>query len=648
MARPENEIYQLLSFIWIGKAGVHDHHISFSKDVTVRDLYETLADKYCLPDESFTLQKLKDDYAKRLGTLDKNMIARELYTLSTREVGRWFAYNTDEIELSRSFNESLRNFFPRVLGNDIRGPSSSSRPPIDFILWQHCPPDADEHEKYNLVRHMPAHIRCLQTVRATIRRNASPSRGATHAYFLDQQRDPFRALYNGRYTAEEAVSTRLAAPIEIYCSVFARLKARLHDETLEVPEDIRWRMSDCIEQQLPDGLRGSLVGDLEEILGVKFSRASWYGDEGRAVPDSVVFKDIRIRSQEDALSIPIATLGQRESADDAGNPQTRGALLMQCSWLETPYREVMAMCCCPTLILSLDDSWLKVDGSVFTDRWIVQHLFGIHIGHPGSALHARTSLDILSRHLYALRLAIPELGDWYTALADNPVQRPLNEHHPRFYPELASYPVAGSTTGERISFEYLSKLGHYASYAYLARTVPDGQPGELIVVKITESYGQDAHAALAAAGYAPKILFCGPACAELPKGMTMVVMQYIEGEVLERMESQDELPESFFQDLCRAIDVLRREGLVHGDLRAPNIMVDQDKKLKIIDFDWAGKDGQVRYPYEISPKIAWHPEVKEFAPIRGYHDEYMLRQLLPPGFARPAAESSETGSGPPT
>ena len=38
---------------------------------------------------------------------------------------------------------------------------------------------------------------------------------------------------------------------------------------------------------------------------------------------------------------------------------------------------------------------------------------------------------------------------------------------------------------------------------------------------------------------------------------------------------------------------------VHGDLRVQNILV-VDDSISILDFDWAGKEGEVRYPQELN------------------------------------------------
>lgn len=54
--------------------------------------------------------------------------------------------------------------------------------------------------------------------------------------------------------------------------------------------------------------------------------------------------------------------------------------------------------------------------------------------------------------------------------------------------------------------------------------------------------------------------------------------------------------------------VLRGHSLVHGDLRLVNLMLEVDSngtpcmdrddrvRMKVVDFDWAGKDGAVHYP----------------------------------------------------
>lgn len=49
---------------------------------------------------------------------------------------------------------------------------------------------------------------------------------------------------------------------------------------------------------------------------------------------------------------------------------------------------------------------------------------------------------------------------------------------------------------------------------------------------------------------------------------------------------------------------------------------------QLINFDWAGKEGEVKYPVSISSSIDWPAGVKGLAHIRKEHDLVMLDTLL--------------------
>ena len=65
-----------------------------------------------------------------------------------------------------------------------------------------------------------------------------------------------------------------------------------------------------------------------------------------------------------------------------------------------------------------------------------------------------------------------------------------------------------------------------------------------------------------------------------------------------------------------------------GDLRPPNVMITNEGKVKLVDFNWVGEDGQARYPYLISSQISWAPGVKRYAIMKKEHDLHMLEQLF--------------------
>ena len=47
-----------------------------------------------------------------------------------------------------------------------------------------------------------------------------------------------------------------------------------------------------------------------------------------------------------------------------------------------------------------------------------------------------------------------------------------------------------------------------------------------------------------------------------------------------------------------ALELSHSRGLVFGDLHPPNVMITKDGEVKL--FDWAGEEGQAKYPSLIS------------------------------------------------
>lgn len=51
---------------------------------------------------------------------------------------------------------------------------------------------------------------------------------------------------------------------------------------------------------------------------------------------------------------------------------------------------------------------------------------------------------------------------------------------------------------------------------------------------------------------------------------------------------------------------------VHGDLRPQNIPV-VNNTIRILDFDWAGKVGEMRYPKELNSGVKWRTKDHKIA-----------------------------------
>jgi hypothetical protein len=88
---------------------------------------------------------------------------------------------------------------------------------------------------------------------------------------------------------------------------------------------------------------------------------------------------------------------------------------------------------------------------------------------------------------------------------------------------------------------------------------------------------------------------------------------------------------------------LEQANLVHGDLRANNVMVhvnadgtvlDGGKvRVKVIDFDWSGESGKTTYPLWRNSKILWPAEIGE-AVVVG-HDNALVQSWWGNMFQQP-------------
>ncbi len=105
----------------------------------------------------------------------------------------------------------------------------------------------------------------------------------------------------------------------------------------------------------------------------------------------------------------------------------------------------------------------------------------------------------------------------------------------------------------------------------------------------------------------------------------MVVMEYIPAQAPARHLQAEECDQ-----LNGIIKTLHDEGFMFGDLWLQNIVITEEGKVQLIDFDWAGKDGEAKYPLSISKSIcwAWALGVKGGRLIRKDHDLFMLKELL--------------------
>ncbi|KAG2052546.1 hypothetical protein BDR06DRAFT_515094 [Suillus hirtellus] len=313
---------------------------------------------------------------------------------------------------------------------------------------------------------------------------------------------------------------------------------------------------------------------------------------------------------------------KNEVGDGGSDPSVQASFSFVHLTRDSQYTELRSKCNCPTFLVAHAGPWLAVLGAVFTDKYIVQRLTDFIWIPARSALDDDQFLRI-GRVLYALRKSVAQLRDWYDNVlecGEPPYDASRPTVHSRFYPTPNTY----LRDEIPVQFKYEWPLERDASCAtYLAKTQEDNPID--VVVKFATRYGEDVHKVMAEAGFAPKLLYYGKidVVQGMPSygGLRMVVMEYVDGTTA---CSSLRLPRSFHQELEDAIKYCHGKGFVFGDLRKPNIMITKDGKVQLIDFDWAGRKGEVKYPVSTSPAINWPKGAQGLGPILEEHDRDML------------------------
>ena len=236
-----------------------------------------------------------------------------------------------------------------------------------------------------------------------------------------------------------------------------------------------------------------------------------------------------------------------------------------------------------------------------------------------------TRIKKVARIFYALRTSLEKLRYYYENL--KPVANPPAPS--RYFPSFTTY----SYDGKVVQFEYVGFLEDGLDCTTLrARTC--GHPARDIVVKFVDQYGERAHRILAEYDLAPTLFYYGSPCLDKEPSyqyLSMVVMDYIDGDTLAsaKVKKLDEKTMQIVRsEVQRAIEALHDCKLVFGDLRSPNVMITKSNKVKLIDFNWAGEEGQARYPSLISSDIKWAAGVEALGVIKKDHDVEMLDRLF--------------------
>lgn len=257
------------------------------------------------------------------------------------------------------------------------------------------------------------------------------------------------------------------------------------------------------------------------------------------------------------------------------------------------------------------------EGAVFVDRLISERLSSyIYIGsHPTKKeiSDQDAGMHKVAQLLRAINTCAKDLKLYYTNL--NPKNYPLQNIAPHFHKFVDEQKLD-------CHLQYTEQLhpDRTDRAVFKANMAVNGQTRE-VIVKFTYRYGKAGHKLLATAKLAPKLYFCE---FDQDTMMHIIVMDFVvisaKGVIHE---------EKYSSSLQRAVNLLHAHDLVFGDLRPQNVLLDEGG-IKLVDFDWCGPVGKMRYPGDINldADMKWPPDVDRKVMITQDHDIYMLQQML--------------------
>ncbi|RDX49331.1 hypothetical protein OH76DRAFT_1483274 [Lentinus brumalis] len=437
-------------------------------------------------------------------------------------------------------------------------------------------------------------------------------------------------ILDGRYGDEP---TTVAPPVENFHYVFAQLKAELRDEQLQPPEEFVRQVAelmDSVSQIQTDEVRRQTTTRslLNNILSATFAQLV----DSNNTPAGHVYSFSRVSPP---LGIAgLAIVEETAELGAGGDGSVHGSFSYIQHWMNESQKALLDACFGPSFVIAIAGPYIVICGAIFTTHAIVHRLTD-YIWLANSRLNDDAHAHRIARVFYALGNALTRLRSFYAQL-----EEPVDEVA-RYFPLATAY-----RDGDRIiKFKYTHYLKDVAEACVTYRAVEcDGDEPRQLVVKFVENYGVDAHNLLAKEGLAPQLLYHGNIWLEGPEAQgcgsrQMVVMEYIEGVTAFAMLKADErhaLPDGVRVAVKRAVKLLHDHNLVHGDVRLGNVVVakptgaeddDVGKRVRIVDFDWAGEEGIARYPLYLSKTISWPEGVADYALIRAEHDDEMVRRL---------------------
>ncbi|KAK7015406.1 hypothetical protein R3P38DRAFT_2786894 [Favolaschia claudopus] len=267
-------------------------------------------------------------------------------------------------------------------------------------------------------------------------------------------------------------------------------------------------------------------------------------------------------------------------------------------------------CNFPAILLCEIGPYLVLYIAVFTDLPIVEQVASV-------ALHAHStnsaSMEAGARVIAALRKASSDLNKRYPTLV-------LSNQQPDF-----PFPRAFQINHASVGFTYISVIPHKRAYCAVLE-----EEKTQIFVKYAKRYCEAAHALASRMGFAPTFI-----AVQRVEDWWMVVMEDVGDDytTLADFKEKGYAVEAHILDAVReALSSLHGAGYVHGDIRDVNVLVrsgtwDGRPQIFLVDWDWSGPVGQVRYPTTLNSAVIRPEGAVAGAMIEVSHDDEMTDLL---------------------
>ena len=266
-------------------------------------------------------------------------------------------------------------------------------------------------------------------------------------------------------------------------------------------------------------------------------------------------------------------------------------------------------------------------------------LAGATLGFVHLALMDRTNIQVLEQPIcldcHHTDVKLRTMTAWYLGALRKAMDR-LRHYYEFDLPQLETHGSAIGSDTRQPCYSLYHDLADSVErrIRYSSQLMPDKliffgeSDGTKVCVKFATRYLRDIHIRCASIGIALPLR----GFEALAGGWFMVVMDRID-DVFEPLDtSESRLTNELHKLVLKKTTLLHQAGYVHGDLCDTNLMVRKDGQpgFMLVDFDWAGKIGEVCYPMNVNtdPALGRSPGAYDGEIIKADHDMDMLRNIF--------------------